>query len=234
MLSMIFSMAAPPPADLREAFVTTLHLGLGAGLYVVYATLANLALNARYRVVLIADTLLALAALMRTQSRQFAPLDEARDLREVPPPVLGQLLGEHAALADQLQAARDIVLESPRTPRRQRLAGMLVGGDRGCATTCWQPNSTSMRCGRTATTRRHWPRFTGCCANWRARWSTLADAMLLGRRPAAIEDRRPRLAALPIPARPPRPLPTRARRRRCWRVAWPIAWGTSTTKCCAW
>ena len=40
--------------------------------------------------------------------------------------MLGQLLREQAALADQLQATRDIVLESPRTPRRQRLAAMLV------------------------------------------------------------------------------------------------------------
>ena len=47
-------------------------------------------------------------------------------MREAPAPLLGQLLREQAALADQLQAARDIVLESPRTPRRQRLAGMLI------------------------------------------------------------------------------------------------------------
>ena len=202
MLSMIFSMATPPPADLREAFVSTLHVGLGAGLYVVYATIANLALNARYRVVLIADTLLALAALMRTQSRQFAPQNEARDLREVPPPVLGQLLGEHAALADQLQAARDIVLESPRTPRRQRLAGMLVVvlevRDHLLAAELDLDALQSHTAHAPALAEVH-----GVLRELAREVAALADAMLLGRRPAAIGDRRPRLAALPIPEHVP-------------------------------
>ena len=37
-----------------------------------------------------------------------------------------ELLQRQAALANQLQATRDVVLESPRTPSRQRLAGMLM------------------------------------------------------------------------------------------------------------
>jgi uncharacterized membrane protein YccC len=41
-------------------------------------------------------------------------------------PLIGRLLREQAALADQLQSARDILLESPRTTRRQQLAGMLM------------------------------------------------------------------------------------------------------------
>jgi uncharacterized membrane protein YccC len=40
--------------------------------------------------------------------------------------VIGRLLAQQAALAEQLQSARDMLLESPRTPRRQRLAGMLI------------------------------------------------------------------------------------------------------------
>ena len=126
MFSMIFSMSTPKPVDMAEAVQRTLYFGLGAGLYVIYAVLANLALNARYRVQVLADLLLSLAALMRTEACQFTPRDDSGDIREVPASLLGQLLRQQAALADQLQAARDIVLESPRTPRRQQLAGMLM------------------------------------------------------------------------------------------------------------
>ena len=88
----------------------------------VYALLANHALNGRYRVQAMADLLSSLAALMRTEAGQFNPRDDSGDVREVPAPLLGQLLREQAALADQLQATRDIVLESPRTPRRRAAA----------------------------------------------------------------------------------------------------------------
>jgi uncharacterized membrane protein YccC len=40
--------------------------------------------------------------------------------------LVGRLMKQQAALADQLQAARDILLESPTTPRRLQLAGMLM------------------------------------------------------------------------------------------------------------
>jgi uncharacterized membrane protein YccC len=126
MLAMVFSMATPKPTGMEEIIERTLHFGIGAALYVGYATLANLVLNGRYRTQALADVLLSLAALMRTEARQFAPRDDAGDVREIPAPLLGQLLREQAVLADQIQATRDIVLESPRTPRRQRLAGMLV------------------------------------------------------------------------------------------------------------
>ncbi|MBS0344055.1 MAG: FUSC family protein, partial [Proteobacteria bacterium] len=126
MFSMIFSMATPPQPDWRLAWVNTWHFGLGAALYIVWAVLANSALNARYRVQFTADVLFALAALMRTQAKQFSAPGETDDVRKVGAPLLGQLLRDQAALADQLQAARDIVLESPRTPRRQQLAGMLM------------------------------------------------------------------------------------------------------------
>jgi uncharacterized membrane protein YccC len=124
MFAMVFSMAAPPSGDGQSALVTSLHFALGAGAYVLYATLANAALNARYRVLMLADTLFAVAALMRTQALQFdaSPDDDAVTAR----PVTGRLLAQQAALAEQLQSARDLLLESPRTPRRQRLAGMLI------------------------------------------------------------------------------------------------------------
>ena len=124
MFAMLFSMAAPASPDGATALSTSLHFALGAAAYLVYATLANAALNGRYRVLMLADTLWSVATLMRTQARQFTP-PAAADASG-PRPLIGRLLGQQAALADQLQSARDILLESPRTARRQQLAGMLM------------------------------------------------------------------------------------------------------------
>lgn len=124
MFAMIFSMAVPAHADGETALSTSLYFAIGAACYVVYATLANAALNARYRVLVLVDTLRAVAALMRVQAQQFAP--SASGEAPAATPVIGRLLRQQAGLADQLQSARDILLESPRTDRRQQLAGMLM------------------------------------------------------------------------------------------------------------
>jgi len=124
MLAMIFSMAAPPGDDGQSALVTSLHFALGAGAYVLYATLANAALNARYRTLMLADTLFSVAGLMRTQALQFnAPEGSEAAAND---PLIARLLAHQATLAEQLQTSRDMLLESPRTPRRQQLAGMLI------------------------------------------------------------------------------------------------------------
>ena len=124
MFAMIFSMAVPAHADSGTALSTSLYFALGAVLYLVYATLANAALNARYRVLMLADTLLSVATLMRTQARQFTPAAAAD--ASGPTPLIGRLLRQQAELAEQLQSARNILLESPQTARRQQLAGMLM------------------------------------------------------------------------------------------------------------
>ncbi|MFT4196270.1 FUSC family protein [Ottowia sp.] len=125
MMAMLFAMAPPPPGSPHEALMRTLYCALGAVLYVVYAVLANLALNGRYRAQLVADLLLSVAALLRTHASRVARA-AAPDADDAGAGRLGELLKRQAALADQLQATRDVVLESPRTPRRQRLAGMLM------------------------------------------------------------------------------------------------------------
>ena len=125
MLAMVFAMAVPVHSGgdaLTSALTTTMYFGLGALLYLPYSVLMNRLLNARYRVQMMADALLSMAALLRLQARQFTPAAPG----SAPPLLTAQLLRVHAALADQLQTARDIVLETPDTPRRQRLAGMLV------------------------------------------------------------------------------------------------------------
>ena len=124
MFAMICSMAVPANAGVGTPVSTSLHFGLGAGLYLIYATLANAVLNARYRTQMLADSLLSLAKLMRTQARQFGLARSG--MNDGPAPLIGQLLKQQAALADQLQTARNILLEAPRTAQRLWLAGMLM------------------------------------------------------------------------------------------------------------
>ncbi|MDP9908870.1 putative membrane protein YccC [Variovorax boronicumulans] len=199
MFSMVFSMATPAPAGLSDAIARTTEFGLGAGLYVVWATLANLLLNGRFRTQSIADVLFSLAALMRTEASQFTPQDETRDIRDTPASLLGQLLREQAALADQLQATRDIVLESPRTPRRQRLAGMLV--------IVLEMRDQLLASELDLDALRAHPSHAQALVEMRRileeladETTGLADALLMRRHPAAVTDRRPRLAAIHVTA----------------------------------
>ncbi len=199
MFSMIFSMATQAPADLDDAIKRTWHFGLGAGLYVLWATLANLVLNARTRTQSIADVLYSLAALMCTEASQFTPADDTRDVRDTPAPLLGQLLRQQAALADQLQATRDIVLESPRTPRRQRLAAMLV--------IVLEMRDQLLASELDIDQLRTHPAHAEALVEMRKvleeladETVALADAMLMGRHPEAVPDRRPRLAAIHVSA----------------------------------
>ena len=111
------------PARVGNAAAITGYFAAGAVAYLLYATAANALLNPRYRVQMLADTLLSMASLMRIQAGQFTSRTGADDRPGSP---IGRLLREQAALADQLQNARDMLLESPRTPRRQQLAGMLM------------------------------------------------------------------------------------------------------------
>lgn len=186
MFAMIFSIATPPPASQAAALETSVYFAIGGGAYVVYATLANLALNARYRVAMLADTLLAVASLMRTQAAQFAPTAaDTAAATDAASPLLGRLLRQQAALSDQLQSARDIVLESPRTPRRQQLAGMLLAA--------LELRDHLVACELDLDTLRappqHAPVLDALRAELDARalqLEAIADALLLGRVPAPL------------------------------------------------
>lgn len=201
MFSAVFSMAVPAhegPGAFEATLRTSAFFGLGAGLYVVYSVLAHLALNGRYRVQLLADALLSLAALMRVQARQFSQphADGASQaVTTAAPPLTGRLLQVHAALADQLQSTRDVVLESPRTPRRQRLAGMLL--------LALEMRDHLLACELDLDTLKthpgHVPVLLGLQALLREMArdvEQLADALLRGRLPPLVPDRRARLAEL--------------------------------------
>ncbi len=124
MFAMIFSMSTPAAVNVAEALERTGYFALGAAMYVVFSTISNTVCNGRYRTQLIADLLLSMAALMRAQAHRFAPHPEPEFAPKHED--LGELLRRQAALADQIQNTRDIVFESPTTPHRQRLAGMLL------------------------------------------------------------------------------------------------------------
>lgn len=118
MFAMTFSMAVPRHLGDGNLLTPCLYFGSGSLSYVVYATLSNALLNGRYRSQLLAQSMLALSELMRTQADRFDPTTEG--------PAIGELMQKQALLAEQLQPARDLLLESPRTPRRQQLAAMLI------------------------------------------------------------------------------------------------------------
>jgi uncharacterized membrane protein YccC len=91
----------------------------GSALYLLWAVLTTSLLNRRYRAQLLAECLHSFAQILRTQARRFEPQPDSEAL-------LASMLKQQAALADQLQNTRDVVLESPTKPRRQRMAAMLL------------------------------------------------------------------------------------------------------------
>lgn len=193
MFAAIFSMAtrnnSETPLPPLEA---TLYFALGAGLYVLWATAINLALNARYRALMTADTLMSLASLIRTQASQFQQQDGSRATQERQ---MGELLRAHAALAEQMQAARDIVLESPRTPYRQRLAGLLV--------IVFDIRDNLLASELDLDTLRTHPRHRHALAQMRAvldelahEVTAIADALVFFQRPRPAADRRTRIATI--------------------------------------
>ena len=125
MFAMLLAMAPQPASGLHEALLRTAWCAGGAFLYVLYGTASNAWLNGRYRIQAMAGLLLSVAALMRTHAERFTR-HPGEPAPSGDPRAVGDVLQRQAALAEQLQAARDLILESPSTPRRQRLAGMLI------------------------------------------------------------------------------------------------------------
>lgn len=115
MFAILLAMAPLPAPSVTVALLRTAWCALGALLYVLYATAAARVLNHRYRTQTLADLLFSVAALLRIHAARLQ--SGQADLPE---------LARQAALANQLQTARDLILERPNSARRQRLAGMLV------------------------------------------------------------------------------------------------------------
>ena len=202
MFAIIFSIAVPGRAEGVSATSTTLYFAIGLGSYIVWATLSNIVLNARYRVQLLADTLLQVAALMRTQAAQFTSRGAVDGCAaDAPQEPIGRLLREQAALADQLQSARDLLLESPRTPLRQRLAAMLIQ--------VLEMRDHLLACELDADAlvgnEEHGPvlaTIRRTLESLASEVERIADALLTGRRPVAFASHRATLATLQWAAEP--------------------------------
>lgn len=190
MFSLVFSMAIPA-AD-GSAPAAAGYFALGSGLYLIYATAANALLNSRYRVQLLADTLFDVAELMRAQAERFDPVCNTLAERE---PVIGRLIAGQAALADHLQLARNLLLESPRTERRRQLAAMFLRvlevRDHLLASAL-DLDTVRAHSGQTIVLAELRAALTELAAQAEA----VGDALLAGRPPPALTSLRPRLAAL--------------------------------------
>jgi len=119
LFSMLFSMAAPPTTALLQILEHGGWFTLGSVLYLIWGVLSNDALNSRYRAQLVAECMAGIAQILRTQAERFDTQVDAQL-------VLSRLLAHQSALADLLQTTRDVVLESPTSLPRQRLAAMLL------------------------------------------------------------------------------------------------------------
>lgn len=192
MFGMLLAMAPRPAADLHEALQRAAWCALGAGLYLLWGTSSNALLNARYRTQTMAELLLTVAALLATHARRIAP-DPASDAGGDDPRALGEVLRRQAALAEQLQAARDLILEAPGTIRRQRLAGMLIVvlemRDRLIA---GELDIDRML----ASHGQSLQQLAAMLQSMAADVASLADSLLLGRTPPAAQDHRHGLQAL--------------------------------------
>ncbi|MBS0318513.1 MAG: FUSC family protein, partial [Proteobacteria bacterium] len=119
LIAMILAIAEPAPGSLRQIAASTGGFALGCALYLVWAVLMAHLLNPLYRVQLLAESMVAFAKILRLQAARLAPDADHHEL-------LSTMLAQQITLADYLQGTRDVVLESPTTRRRQRLAAMLL------------------------------------------------------------------------------------------------------------
>ncbi|MDR3452787.1 MAG: FUSC family membrane protein [Rhodoferax sp.] len=119
LFSMLFAMAAAPPSSLEQIAVNTGWYGVGAVAYLIWGVLTTHALNQLFRTQLLAECMITFAQILRTQAQRLAPQPDHEAL-------LAAMLGQQITLADYLQGTRDVVLESPTTAKRQRLAAMLL------------------------------------------------------------------------------------------------------------
>lgn len=189
MFSMVFALASAPVADWQAAARETLAFAAGAWLYIGWATAANALLNGRYRTLALVDSLHAVATLMRPQGLHFTLSLEAQQRTAL----VGRLMKQQAALADQLQASRNILLEAPTTERRLQLAGMLMQllDMRDHLVAC----ALDLDALRDVPAQQDLLRVLGLeIQSLAGDLEGLADALLLGRTPPAFVHRRPERA----------------------------------------
>jgi len=118
LVPMVFVLGLPP-AGLAHAVQDELLLVGGGGAYVILALIATQLVSRNDRRMMASESIREHAAYLRAVARFTDP---SADLSEV----YGAAIRQQAALADQLQAARALLLDRPRaTPERVRLAATI-------------------------------------------------------------------------------------------------------------
>jgi len=118
LVPMVFVLGLPP-GGLAHAFHDELLLVGGGAAYVVLALIATQLVSRNDRRMMASESIREHAAYLRAVARFTDP---SADLSEV----YGAAIRQQAALADQLQAARALLLDQPRaTPERVRLAATI-------------------------------------------------------------------------------------------------------------
>ncbi|MEO7335885.1 MAG: FUSC family membrane protein [Caldimonas sp.] len=119
-LSMVFSMAVPASP---HPFETAGWSACGGVLYLGWSLLAGMACQRRYRSLVLAQTLATAANLFRSRADYLASARRG-DTGNEPP--LRAWIGGEAALADRLQAARDLLFAADESPRWRRDVAILL------------------------------------------------------------------------------------------------------------
>jgi uncharacterized membrane protein YccC len=118
LVPMVFALGLPPAGPAR-AFQEELLLIGGGGAYIVLALLATRLISGNDRRMMASESIREHAAYLRAVARFTDPDVDVAE-------VYGAAIRQQAALADQLQAARALLLERPRaTPERVRLAATI-------------------------------------------------------------------------------------------------------------
>jgi hypothetical protein len=113
-LALVFTLAAPPPPDVRTLLVHSAWTAVGGALYFAWAVLTARVLQPRYRTLALANALAALAALLRSRAALHAAAIEP-DTPAVAPP-LQEWIRSQVALDERLQAARDLLFPAAGRP----------------------------------------------------------------------------------------------------------------------
>ena len=120
-LALIFTLAAPPPAN---ATVLLIHSGwsaVGGLAYFGWAVLSSRVLQPRYRTLALASALQALAALLRSRAALLSRADVSGGA-----PPLQDWIRSQVALDERLQAARDLLFPAAGQPHSAPAIAVLL------------------------------------------------------------------------------------------------------------
>jgi uncharacterized membrane protein YccC len=113
-LALVFTLAAPPPPDLHTLFVHSAWTAVGGLLYFGWAVATSHLLQPRYRTLVLANALDALAGLLRTRAALHASSIEPEAHAATPP--LKEWIRSQVVLDERLQAARDLLFPAAGRP----------------------------------------------------------------------------------------------------------------------